>query len=511
MKKIIWTLFYIFLFSILLYNSFGYLDPDFGWHLRFGEIIWQTKNIPHDQIFMWTLQGKTWVDHEWLANLLMYVVWSTGGYIMLSIFFALLPLTALFLVNNFLFKYFFKRLETQVVLAVIEIGALLAMKPHFGIRVQEITFLGIAFLLLTLQNYFLDRVKLPPWWLPILFYGWAMLHGGFLLGLGILFIWLVIETGLYFFPKIYPTTKSLSKDRLLQWYVISGISFIVTLLTPYGLKLYSFLFEYKDNFYLSHIQEWLPPYKFPINYGQIAFIFLVVSTGLAIYGVLKKKIPLFSYAITLLLTFMAIKSVRHFPLLIAAWLILILPHFLPEITARLTIPNKKFISPLTFLCLLVLSIGFFINTRFTNNPFTAYCERSPCQAARFLLGHPEYSKRIFNSYNFGGFLIGVAPDLRLFIDGRLPQYPYNDHSILAEYYEFYHFGFTRQKIDEFNISTVLHQKTQPLRKINWFEKYILGYKDNNFKQPNAVLTYISTSPNWTKVYEDNISLVYVRK
>ena len=105
----------------------------------------------------------------------------------------------------------------------------------------------------------------------------------------------------------------------------------------------------------------------------------------------------------------------------------------------------------------------------------------------------------------------VAPDLRLFIDGRLPQYPYNGHSILAEYYDFYRYGVTRQKIDEHAISTIVYQKIRPPRKINWFEKYILGYKETNFNQSSSILRYISSSPNWTKVYEDNISLIYTRK
>ncbi len=63
MKKLLWALFYLFVFSFLACNSFSYLDPDFGWHLRFGQIIWESRSLPHDQIFMWSLGGQQWVDH----------------------------------------------------------------------------------------------------------------------------------------------------------------------------------------------------------------------------------------------------------------------------------------------------------------------------------------------------------------------------------------------------------------------------------------------------------------
>ncbi len=496
---------------MLLYNSFTYLDPDFGWHLRFGEIIWQTKSVPHDQIFMWPLEGKTWVDHEWLSNLVMYTLWSLGGYLAVSFFFALLPLATFFVINFYLFKNFIKRTEAQIVLAVIEVVAFFGMKPHLGVRVQEVTVLALSLLLITLHKNLLDRSSIPPWWLPVLFYVWACSHAGFLIGLFILCLWVVTEAILFFFPRIFKETKRLTKENLIQWTIISGLSFISTLLTPYGFHLYSFLSEYRDNFYLSRIQEWLPPYAFPIKYTQIGLILLVISSSATIFGVLKKKIPIFYYLATLLFIILSLKSIRHFPLLMVTWIILIIPYFLPEITSRLTIPVRKISTILLIVCLGFITIYFFNQTYFTNSPLISYCKDYPCGATVFLLKHPEYNKKIFNSYNFGGYLIGAAPELRLFIDGRLPQYPYNDKSMLAEYYEFNKPDFTRQKLDEHQITTVFDNKPRPLKKVNWFEKYFLGYKNFDYPKFNPVTNYVSVSPNWQKVYEDDLSLIYVRK
>ncbi len=512
MKKFGWILFYVFIFSLLIFNSFSYLDPDFGWHLRFGEIIWQTKNLPHDQIFLWTLEGKTWVDHEWLANLLMYGIWSLGGYMLVSVIFALIPLLTIFVINNYLFTNFFKTTETRVVTALFETVAVVAMLPHLGVRIQEVTLLATSLLLITLTLSFKDRKNLLPWWLPVFFYFWACLHAGFFIGLLILFIWMCCEILLYYVPSIQKFgLQPLSKNLLHYSILICGLSFIFTLITPYGLTLYHFLFDYRDTFYQSHIQEWLSPFVFPIHYKQIGLNLLVITSFSGVVFSLRKKIPLFVYCIIALLVVMAFKSIRHFPLLMVAWFILVFPFFLSELTNKINFTYIKFISQIMFVSLLSLSIYLLVLTKFTTNPFTSYCQVYPCAAAHFLKNNPQITTRLFNSYNFGGYLIGTSPELRLFIDGRLPQYPFNNHSILREYYFFFFPDYSRKKLDEHAISTVLLQKIAPNQKKNWFEKYILGFNPNSSNIHDSLLAHVSTSSNWTKVYEDNISIIFTRK
>ena len=42
------------------------------------------------------------------------------------------------------------------------------------------------------------------------------------------------------------------------------------------------------------------------------------------------------------------------------------------------------------------------------------------------LGDVYKRQKIFNNYGWGGYLIRVWPEKELFIDGRLPQYQYNN-------------------------------------------------------------------------------------
>ena len=67
-------------------------DPDFWWHLRAGKLIWETRAVPHADIFSATLAGREWVAHEWLSEVLMYLVNQAFGYTGLVVFFALVSL-----------------------------------------------------------------------------------------------------------------------------------------------------------------------------------------------------------------------------------------------------------------------------------------------------------------------------------------------------------------------------------------------------------------------------------
>ena len=511
MKKLFWILFYGLIFSILIYNSFSYLDPDFGWHLRFGEVIWKTLSVPHDQMFMWTLSDQTWVDHEWLANLKIYWLWSIGGYVLTTIFFALIPLATIALINYYLFKSFLKTTRSQIFLAGLEVVALFVMKPHLGIRVQEITLLGVSFLLILLSHYNLKKTATPPWWLPLFFYAWACLHGGFLFGLAVLCIWLVIQVALYYFPQFFPKKLvPLSKPLLLQWLVISGLSFFATLLTPYGFSLYSFLSEYQDTYYQTKIKEWLSPYIFPLHYGQIILNLVVISSTMALYLIQRKKDLIFNYCIVGLLIIMATKSVRHFPLLMVAWLILVMPYLIPEITKRITVSFNKQVKLVTVIVLSTLNIYILCSTHWTTKPFTSYCQVYACEAVQFLKQNPQHAERLLNSYNMGGYMIGVSPEIPLFIDGRLPQYQYGGHSILEEYYQFFKTDIVKKKLNEHDIKSVFYQKPSYIPQPDWFEHYVLGYKPNQSTN-SSLLSYLRSSSDWENVYEDDLSVVYVRK
>ena len=52
---------------------------DTFWHLRAGQDIWRTHQIPRVDHYSHTFPGAPWPDHEWLAQALMYGDLPPGG------------------------------------------------------------------------------------------------------------------------------------------------------------------------------------------------------------------------------------------------------------------------------------------------------------------------------------------------------------------------------------------------------------------------------------------------
>src|SRR5262245_39480316 len=65
-------------------------DPDFWWHLRTGQYIAETKSIPYTDMFSTLRFGSEWVTHEWLSEVLMFLIFRVAGFAGLIIFFALI-------------------------------------------------------------------------------------------------------------------------------------------------------------------------------------------------------------------------------------------------------------------------------------------------------------------------------------------------------------------------------------------------------------------------------------
>jgi len=150
---------------------------------------------------------------------------------------------------------------------------------------------------------------------------------------------------------------------------------------------------------------------------------------------------------------------------------------------------------------------------YPRDPFRAHCGFYPCGAADFLRSHPELlQSRMLNEYNWGGYLAWVLPDLRLFIDGRMPQYPYRGHSYMEEYHKLYDKDKLEGKLDEYGINLVLASTAGIDIKPNWFEKYILQINVSALEHKERhLLEFLDKNSQWGKIYDDENSIIYRKK
>jgi hypothetical protein len=204
------------------------------------------------------------------------------------------------------------------------------------------------------------------------------------------------------------------------------------------------------------------------------------------------------------------RSVRHFPLWASFSLLFFVPEIIKYHLNDIKLFYTKYLASLTFGCLLLLFFITIIKISPTNKPFTSYCHFYPCGAVQFLKDNPQYGQlKMFNNYGWGGYLIGVWPDKKLFIDGRLPQYKFNHHTLLEEYYLFFSKPDITNQLNKYSINLVLFMAQESFIRIDWLEHLLTGQTSGN--QANPLLDYLKNSPDWTRIYLDKTSIIYVRK
>lgn len=519
-SNIFWWAFYLACFSILINSSLSYLDPDFAWHKKVGEQIVLDKQVPSENIYNFSFTGN-WVDHEWLSDAIVFLIDKEFGYLVLSALFALLIVITLRLLHLRIKKYW-PGLPNYFS-AIFQIFSLIACLPHFGVRIQEFALLFLLLTLNIIDSYLEKRNKHILFFFIPLMWLWSTFHGSFLIGFFVM--------GLFVFVQLISKTKYLSElnNNFLSWKELkifsffSFLSFLVTFLSPYGAELYSFLYGYKDSYYLTHIQEWLPQHFFPFLYSQLLFlVFIVLSLIFHFYENYNKKknFDLWNFILVFVFTFLAFKSRRHFPLLIIAGLPFVLKNLgealeLEKIKqSSLFLGNsfyKNILGFILIISLVFISLTKFSVTTFDKNVFANHCQTYPCGAIKFLQENKIYdSEALFNSYGWGGFLIHELPERKIFIDGRLPQVEYKGHSFLEEYYRFYSEDKDEiaGRLQEHNISLVLIEAFDKDVEAKKWEKIIFNLSDEDLRAKNYLREYLNDSSDWEIIYQDEVSVIY---
>ena len=67
----------VFTFSV---HTFTSVNQDIGRHLRLGEIIWQTGEIPKTNLFSYTNPDFPFVNHHWLGEVFLYLGFLAVGF-----------------------------------------------------------------------------------------------------------------------------------------------------------------------------------------------------------------------------------------------------------------------------------------------------------------------------------------------------------------------------------------------------------------------------------------------
>ena len=220
-------------------------DADLWGHVRFGQDILAASSIPRHDPYSFTSDIE-WVNHEWLAEVLMGGAYNLGAGAGLTGLKLSVATGTLVIVWSVLAAAGVFRPLAVLLLLVVTFGtAHLTMT----LRPQVFSMLYFAALLGLLNKASRGRPRLLLW-LPVLFALWANTHGGWLVGAGVLLLW---SAGAF-------ATRTLAWPRLTGAVVLAVAG---TLATPYGVGLWRFLWE-TVGLSRADIVEWQPLHRAPV-------------------------------------------------------------------------------------------------------------------------------------------------------------------------------------------------------------------------------------------------------
>jgi hypothetical protein len=285
-------------------------DPDLWGHITFGNDFLRTGHISQTDTFSYLTQGNSWIDHEWLTEVIFAKVFAlagASGLVFLKLFMAALIAGVGFL--------YFRRQGLSALRAGLLV--ILMFVPLFvwlqTIRAQIFTYLLFFVVLLTVHSYEMGEKRLPLWFLPLVFILWANLHGGFVSGLALFYVWAGITL----------LEQSL-KQRSFAWLKTSkGLQLVfamcfclpATLLTPYGVALWKLLLETAVG-PRPEIVEWVG-LDLRSTYGA-CYLWMVGTAGCGFF--LERRGVTFARVAILVLTAVApLMAYRHLPLFALSW------------------------------------------------------------------------------------------------------------------------------------------------------------------------------------------------
>jgi hypothetical protein len=397
----------LFLCAVMLAAAFPLTspirDPDFWWHLRAGQLIIQSGGLLHTDPFTYTVASHVWTMHEWLSEVLFAELYRWGG---LAAVVALLSVVSWLGVLCILAR---ARLDSpgQMVLGTGMVLAVVAGYPIWGPRAQMITFAFACLTLLIVEHHLRRGGRLALLLLPM-FLVWGNLHSGFLIGLGFIAL-VVVAEALAHLLHLEGRAPAQRVRRLALLLAGSLVVCAVNLNGP-GIILYP-LGTLGSAAQQSLILEW----HSPDFHDWSLRIFGIMLLSLVALIVANRRIRLRDAALVLATSALALQSVRHIALFVAAstpvW-VNQADIMVQRLRARRRSPRQKLppvgmrVTAWLVLCGAVL--GVYISTRLvpamrTGEDSLFYAQEFPVCAARWLASDPR-PLRIFNQYGEGGYL-----------------------------------------------------------------------------------------------------------
>ena len=409
------------------------MDTDTWWHLRAGQWILDNRQIPHVDPFSHTREGASWEYPGWLVEIPMLWVYQASGPGGLNLWTALMVTLAFWFVWKTMSGGEFLK-AFVIILAATASGVYWAARPYL------VTFLLMAVYLWILESYRWGkdrRIVNRVWWLPVWMVIWVNSHGGFIVGFILWGIYWISEFSLIlwdtFVRRRIPFRFSNFGTPLL-W---SGLLMVLSVcLNPYGPVMLSYPFKTISIGVLrDYIQEWQTPQFHSLSVQPFAWLILLTF---GCVGASRKRLAIVDFSLVSLFAYLGLLAGRNIALFSIVAPMVITRHAAPLISSATRLlgirmetvssPAKKMRYINTAILIILAAVVLFKVAMIYPDQVNleAFNKYLPVDAVQYLKIEKPPGK-LFNSYNWGGYLIWALPEYPVFVDGRTDLY--NDELI----------------------------------------------------------------------------------
>jgi hypothetical protein len=354
-------------------------------------------------------------------------------------------------------------------------------------RPQMFTFFLSAVILYLLYLYKREKVD-RLWLIPVVMLLWVNLHAGF----SIAFILMGgVIAGEVLANLFNPQGEYVvSWARLRKLVLVALVSVAALVLNPYGLQIYGVPFQTVS---IGVLQDFIQEWNSPNFHERQTWPFIALLLGvLGAAGASKRRLDWSDFVLVSGTAFMGLLAGRNIALFaVVATPILTydLQSILEErgwVLQTIKRPTRQ-MARLNAVLVLLLLVGSLAKVLLVLDGETVAEAQQmflPVQATRFL-NEGDISGPMFNSYNWGGFLILNAPDMPVFVDGRTDLY---GDEFLQTYLRTATGGEGwRDTLDEYDIRLVL------------------------IEAQSGLARQLRDEPGWALDYEDDLAVIFTRE
>lgn len=417
------------------------LDSDFWWHIRAGQASVEGGKPLTQDVFSSTRYGEDWVNHSWLSQVVLYLIYKMGGLRAVSGLVGVLAVGSVWFVYRQFRGTFLVKGITVLLVAMVS-SVVWTPRP----QTFSLLFLAVVSYVLYIYKYY-NRNRLG-WMLPV-FLLWSNIHAGYTLGL--------ILIAAFIGGELINKLRGWQRDEFINWKqigTVTGILFaagLIVLVNPNGIAMWKIPFQTVGVEALQNlIGEWASPdfhqvFQQPFIWMSIIAFGAVGLSKRTLDGVELAAFSIFFYgALVARRNFGPFALVagpilaRHLSSFLMTWQEQVREKWLwlDQILTYQAISEEK-IHPrlqavLNLLTVAVLFLGAVGKWLYVTRPaFIQEAERKmfPVEAVHWIKENKPPGE-MFNDYNWGGYLVWHLREYPVFIDGRTDLY---GDPILEEY------------------------------------------------------------------------------